>query len=474
MNDDQGQPLRAVVLAAGLGTRMRSSTPKVLHPICGRPLLAYALDAAVAITANWPLVVISPPVAVIAEVFADRADFAIQAEPRGTADAIAAALAAISDDVREIVVLSGDVPLVDPELLVELATARRDLDAAVALISVDMDDPAALGRVVRGRDGLISGVVEFKDASPAERQIDEVNSGFYAFDVDWLRGRIGDIEPSPVTGELYLPELIPLARADDRAVAVLETDDDGTLMGINDRVQLALAQQDMRLRINEAHMRAGVTMADPSTTYIDAGVTIEPDVTIEPGVILAGATHIAANAVIRSGCQIFDARVGERTVVWASVLEDCVVESDVTIGPFSHVRKGAHIGENVELGNYAEVKNSDIGAGTKSHHFSYLGDADVGEKVNIGAGSITANYDGARKHRTHIGAGAFIGSDTILRAPVSVGKGAFTGAASLVTRDVPDGATVLGVPARVYERKLDVSADTPPAGKAGPEDGHDR
>jgi bifunctional UDP-N-acetylglucosamine pyrophosphorylase/glucosamine-1-phosphate N-acetyltransferase len=337
--------------------------------------------------------------------------------------------------------------------MAELATTRRDHDAAVALISVGMDDPATLGRIVRGPDGSIAGVVEFKDATPGQLGIHEINSGLYAFDADWLRGRIGDVQPSRVTGELYLPELIPLAREDDRPVVTLEVEDDGTLLGINDRFQLAEAELEMRLRINEAHMRAGVTMVDPTTAYIDASVEIAEDVIIEPGVILGGQTTIAQGAVIRAGSQIFDTSIGERSMVWASVLESSVVEADVTIGPFSHVRKGAHIGERVELGNYAEVKNSDIGAGTKSHHFSYLGDADVGENVNIGAGSITANYDGVRKHRTHIGKGAFIGSDTILRAPVSVGEGAFTGAASLITRDVPAGKMALGVPARIRERR---------------------
>ncbi len=424
-------------------------------------MLAYVLDAAVAASGGRPLVVISPPVAQIADVFADEAEFAMQAEPRGTADAIAAALAQLAPDVDEIIVLSGDVPLVDPALLSELAAARRDNDAAVALISVDMDDPAMLGRVDRGPDGRIVGVVEYKDAAPDQLQISEINSGLYAFDVAWLRARIGDIQPSPVTGELYLPELIPLARADDRAVATLEVEDDGTLLGINDRAQLADAELEMRLRINEAHMRAGVTLQDPATTFIDASVRIAEDVTLEPGVVLRGQTVIERDALIRTGSQIFDTRIGERSVVWASVLEDSVVESHVTIGPFSHVRKGAHIGPHVELGNFAEVKNSIIGAGTKSHHFSYLGDADVGEKVNIGAGSITANYDGTKKHRTRIGKGAFIGSDTIMRAPVSIGEGAFTGAASLVTHDVPDGATVLGVPARPHERRPGAADDEP-------------
>ncbi len=476
MNTHQPQRLTAVVMAAGLGTRMRSSTPKVLHPICGRPMLAYVLDAAVAATGSRPLVVISPPVSQIAEVFAAEADFAIQAEPRGTADAIAAALTALPDDVHEIIVLSGDVPLVDPALMAELAAARRDNDAAVALISVDMDDPAMLGRVDRGPDGRITGVVEFKDAAPDQLEITEINSGLYAFDADWLRTRIGDIKPSPVTGELYLPELIPLAREDDRAVATLEIEDDGTLLGINDRGQLADAELEMRLRINEGHMRAGVTLQDPATTWIDAGVCIAEDVTLEPNIILRGATVIERDAVIRAGSQIFGSHIGARSVVWASVLEDSFIGSDVTIGPFSHVRNGARIGPNVELGNFAEVKNSTIGAGTKCHHFSYLGDADVGEKVNIGAGSITANYDGVNKHRTRIGRGAFIGSDTIMRAPVSIGEGAFTGAASLITHDVPDGATVLGVPAHPYERhpRSDPDQDGGVGDQESPEDPPDR
>ncbi len=265
-------------------------------------------------------------------------------------------------------------------------------------------------------------------------------------------------------------------------MVTLEVEHDGTLLGINDRSQLADAELDMRLRILEAHMQAGVTIVDPSTTYIDESVRIAEDVTLEPNVILRGQTVIERDAVIRAGSQIFDTSVGERSVVWASVLEGSTVDTDVTIGPFSHVRKGAYIGPNVELGNYAEVKNSNIGAGTKSHHFSYLGDADVGEKVNIGAGSITANYDGVNKHRTHIGNGAFIGSDTILRAPVSVGEGSFTGAASLVTRDVPDGEMVLGVPARIRTKRssaperASAEADRPADGadEARTEDAPDR
>jgi bifunctional UDP-N-acetylglucosamine pyrophosphorylase/glucosamine-1-phosphate N-acetyltransferase len=442
---------------------MRSSLPKVLHPICGRAMLAYVIDAAVRATGTAPVVVVSPATEAVREAFAGQATFALQAEPRGTADALRAALEVLPRDATEILVLSGDVPLVDAGLLVELAAARRETSAAMALVTVEPEDPAALGRIVRDGQGRISRVVEASDASADVLSIGEINAGLYAFDVAWLRGRIDDVAPSPVTGEFYLPELVPMARADDRMVATLEVEDDGTLLGINDRLQLADAEVEMRLRINEAHMRAGVTLQDPASTLIDAGVEIAPDVTIEPAVILRGNTVIERDAIIRSGSQVFDTRIGERSVVWASVLEGSVVDSDVTIGPFSHVRGGAHIGSHVQLGNYAEVKNSVIGAGTKSHHFSYLGDADVGERVNIGAGTITANFDGVRKHRTRIGARAFIGSDTILRAPVSVGEDALTGAASLVTRDVPDGKMALGLPARIRERK--------PRTDASPSDG---
>ena len=474
MNTDQPPQPTAVVLAAGLGTRMRSRLPKVLHPICGRPMLAYVLDAAIAATGTRPLVVISPATELVREVFSEGVDFAIQAEPRGTADAVRAALDTLGADVDDIIVLSGDVPLLDATLMAELAQARRDSHAAVALISVAVDDPASLGRVVRGPDGRIARIVEARDADEDELAIDEINAGLYAFDVAWLRARLADVQPSPVTGELYLPELIGLARGDDRPVATLEVDDDGTLLGINDRVQLADAEVEMRLRINEGYMRAGVSMIDPASTYIDATVQLAEDVTLEPGVILRGLTSIGRDSVIRANSQIFDSHIGERSTVWSSVIEESTIGNDVSVGPFSHVRKGADIGDSVELGNYAEVKNSVIGSGTKSHHFSYLGDADVGQRVNIGAGTITANYDGQRKHRTTIGDRAFIGSDTILRAPVSVGEGALTGAASLVTRDVPAGKMALGVPARIMERRVPASPIPESGAPAPDEDAPDR
>jgi len=291
-----------VVLAGGLGTRMKSSKPKVLHELCGRPMLAYVLDAAEDADRRRPLVVYSPPTAAIVDVFADRADFALQESPRGTADAVRAALAVAPADVAEVLVLSGDVPLVDPELLAELLDLRRAREAVMAIVSVHALNPEGLGRVIRSDDGgQVIRIVEQKDATPEDLQVDEINSGVYAFDAAWLRGRIGDVQASPVSGEFYLPALVELARADHRPVVSLVVEDDGTLAGINDRAQLAEAEFDLRMAINEAHMLSGVTIVDPSSVYIDASVELAEDVTIEPNVILRGATRIGPGTRVGAG-----------------------------------------------------------------------------------------------------------------------------------------------------------------------------
>ncbi len=441
----------AVVLAAGLGTRMKSHTSKVLHPLCGRPMLAYVLDAARAATGERPLVVYSPPTAAIRDAFAEEADFALQDEPRGTGDALRAALAVLPADVAEIVLAYADVPLLEADLLEELLAEHRASDAALSLVSVITMDPANLGRVVRDDDGNVERIVEVKDADEDELEIDEINAGVYAMDAAWLRARIGDLRPSPMTGELYLTELVALARADGRTIATVEVGDDGSLAGINDRAQLADATYRLRERINRGHLLAGVTMDDPSTAYVDFTVELQADVVLEPNVILRGRTTIGAGTRIGSGSQLIDAVVGRDCRIWASVLESSEVEDEVSIGPFAHLRPGSSIGRGAKLGNYAEVKNSRLEAGVQQHHVSYLGDAHVGARTNIGAGTITANYDGTRKSRTTIGEGAFIGVDTMLVAPVTVGDGAKTGAGAVVTRDVPAGKLAVGVPARIRE-----------------------
>jgi bifunctional UDP-N-acetylglucosamine pyrophosphorylase/glucosamine-1-phosphate N-acetyltransferase len=331
-----------VILAAGLGTRMKSTKPKLLHELCGRPMLAYVLDAAEAVGGRRPLVVYSPATAPIVDVFADRADFALQAKPLGTADAVRAALAAVPDDVTELLVLSGDVPLVDPEILVELTELRREEAAVMALIAVDALEPQGLGRIVRAEGGeQVLRIVEEKDATPDELEIDDVNAGIYAFDVAWLRRRIGDVKPSPVSGELYLPELVVLAREDGQAVVSLDVDDDGTLLGINDRSQLAAAERDLQLRINEAHMLAGVTMIDPAQTYVEPSVELAPDVIIEPGAVLRGRTKIGSGTRIGAGSQIVDTTVGSNCLIRASILESREVKDGARIGPFCHLSPGS-------------------------------------------------------------------------------------------------------------------------------------
>jgi bifunctional UDP-N-acetylglucosamine pyrophosphorylase/glucosamine-1-phosphate N-acetyltransferase len=455
------EPILTVVLAAGLGTRMKSRTPKVMHELCGRPMLSYVLDAARQVGGRRPLVVYSPATAEIATRFADQADFAIQEQALGTADAVRSALA-VGSRAGEVLVLSGDVPLVDADLLAELVDLRRARDAAMALVAVRSDAPEGLGRVVRSPDGgLVLRVVEQRDATPEELAIEEINAGVYAFDGAWLRSRISEVKPSPVTGEFYLPALVSLAHEDRRPVVSLEVEDDGTLAGVNDRVQLAQAEADLRLAINERHMLAGVTMVDPSRAYVDATVELAPDVVLEPDVILRGRTRIGAGTRVGAGSQIIDTIVGRDCLIWASVLESSEVEDEVQIGPFSHLRPKSSIGRRARLGNFAEVKASRLEEGVQQHHFSYIGDAELGERTNVGAGTITCNYDGVRKHKTKVGKRVFIGSDTMLVAPVELGDGARTGAGSVVTRDVPAGMLALGVPARLRKPRPAEDATSP-------------
>ena len=420
-------------------------------------MLAYVIDAAREATNEKPLVVYSPQVEAIQSVVAEDAEFAFQAQPRGTGDALRAALDALADDVDEIVVLSGDVPLIEAASVRALLEARRVEAAPMALAAVELDDPAQYGRVVLGDEGTVERIVEFKDATFDERANPLINAGLYAFDAIWLRGAVARLTPSVATRELYLTQLVEIAAADGRpAVVVYEPDDadwESELAGINDRSDLAELQLVMQLGIVQRLMVEGVTFHDPQSVIVESSVRIEPDVTIEPNVILRGATRIGRDTLIRAGSQIIDSEIGERSVIWSSVIEGSKVGNDVRIGPFAHLRSGCDVGDGAELGNFAEQKNVRFGARSKQHHFSYLGDAEIGEDVNIGAGTITANFDGRRKHRTVIGNGAFIGSDTILRAPITIGEGAYTGAGSVVTKDVPPGKLAVGLPARIRERR---------------------
>lgn len=469
-----------MILAAGLGTRMRSRTPKVLHLLCGRPMLAYVLDAWDAARSSdgtadamsgatdasvaeagpqSAVVVYSDATKAVRDMIGERARVARQAKPRGTGDAVRAALDAVPDEAEEIVVLSGDVPLVTaPQLLAVLEQRRLD-DAAIALASVFAANPAELGRVVRSEFGTVERIVEARDATPEELETNEVNAGLYAFDAQWLRRRVGELRESKSNGELYLTDLVRLARDDGRIVSAVGFDDDGTFDGINDRSQLAQAEWALRVRLNERHMRAGVTMRDPSTVYLDWEVVLAEDVTIEPGSILRGRTSVETGTTIGPNTTIVESTIGRDCTIWASVVEASTVEDEVRIGPFSHLRPGSHVGRGSEIGNYAEIKNSRLGAGVKQHHTSYLGDATIGAGTNVGAGTITANWDGRTKNPTTIGEGAFLGVDTMLVAPVTLGDGARTGAGAVVTKDVPAGKLAVGVPARIREPRPPKSAE---------------
>ena len=449
----------AVVLAAGQGTRMRSSLPKVLHPLAGRPMLEHVLASLAAAGIEQPVVVVGHGAEQLEAVLAGRITTVRQEAQKGTADAVRAGLAEVAEGTRQVVVAMGDAPLVPAALFEELLRAQSAGDACVALLVSRPSDPTGYGRIVRGADGGVRAIVEERDADPQTRALGEVNAGVYCFDGGWLRANIGAV-PASASGEHYLTDLVAMAAAAGGQAVVVSAPRAELAMGINDRSELAAAERIMRSEITERHMRAGVTIVDPPSTFIDADVEIGEDARIEPWTILAGTTVIGPEAVIGPRAQVVDSRIGPRSVVWASVVESSTVAEDVEIGPYSHLRPGCEIGPRCRIGNYAELKMARVGAGTQIHHFSYLGDADLGEGVNIGAGTITANFDGSVKHRTTIGDGAFIGVDTMLRAPVNIGPGARTGAGAVVTRDVPEGVTVVGMPARrISLRRRDQDAD---------------
>ncbi len=456
----------AVVLAAGQGTRMRSRLPKVLHTVAGRAMLDHVL-ASLAQAGIEQQVVVTGHAAQQVEAHLGERVPSVRQEPQlGTADAVRVGLSVISAEVGQVVVTMGDAPLLPAELFTQLLHAQASSGACIALLSARAADPAGYGRVVRAPDGSVQAIVEETAADPATRDLDEVNAGTYCFDADWLRANVADV-PVSSSGEHYLTDLVAMATAGGGRVVVVQAPRPELAMGINDRVGLAIAERLARVEIAERHMRGGVTIVDPSSTFIDAQVEIGEDVRIEPWSVLSGATVVDSEAVIGPQAQVHGSRIGSRTRVWASVVESSTVAEDVEIGPYSHVRPGCVIGPRCRIGNFAELKTARVGAGTQIHHFSYLGDADLGDGVNIGAGAVTANFDGTAKHRTIIGEGAFIGVDTMLRAPISVGPGARTGAGAVVTRDVPAGETVVGMPAR----RIGTRRRNPlPGGPSGPED----
>ena len=438
--------IAVVILAAGIGTRMKSDLPKVLHRVCGRPMVAYVVDAARELTGTRPLVVVGYGAEQVRQALGESADTVLQEPQLGTGHAMLQAHSMLEGRTDTVLVMYGDTPFISAETLRAMLERHTSENASATLLTFRPHDPLHLGRIVRNETGHVRAIVEFKEATPEQLAIREVNSGIKCFQADWLWAHLPKL---PVKhGERYLTDLIEMAVDESRTVAALEADADEVL-GIDDRARLAWAEAKMRAHINEQLMLSGVTLIDPATTYIEAGVTVGADTVILPNTHLRGETVIGQHCEIGPNCVVADSTLGDRCVVKASFFEGATLEDDVDVGPFAHLRKGAHLCRHVHMGNFGEVKNSRLGPGSKMGHFSYLGDAEVGENVNIGCGTITCNFDGVNKHKTVIGEETFIGSDTLLVAPVVVGKGAKTGAGSVVTHDVPDGALVYGVPARL-------------------------
>lgn len=432
---------------------MRSTTPKLLHPLCGRPLLTWTVAAARAAGAA-KVVVVGGPDRALAPGLPDDVVLAVQQEARGTADAVQAAAAEIDRDAP-VIVLNGDVPLVTGESLHQLAVAHSEHDAAATMLTMVLPDPSGYGRVVRGVDGAVERVVETKkpgDATPAELEIREVNGGVYAFAGGELLDALAEVRSDNAQGELYLPDVLPILRGRGRVVRAHLVDDPALALGVNDRGDLAKVRAEAQRRILAAHMAAGVTIVDPGSTVIDEGVEIGADTVIAPFTSLHGATRVGGGCQVGPHSTLLDAVLGDGVAVPHSYLTSCTVEDGASVGPFAYLRPGAVLREGAKVGTFVEVKNSDVGAGTKVPHLSYIGDADIGPGSNLGAGTITANYDGARKHRTTIGARVKGGVDTAFVAPVTVGDDAWTAAGSVITEDVPDGA--LGV-ARSRQRNVE-------------------
>ncbi|MBC7263986.1 MAG: bifunctional UDP-N-acetylglucosamine diphosphorylase/glucosamine-1-phosphate N-acetyltransferase GlmU [Chloroflexi bacterium] len=441
-----------VILAAGQGTRMKSKLPKVIHPVAGQPMVQWVVNAVLPLSKQPPVVVVGYGAELVRAALGERVTYAVQPEQLGTGHAVMQAQDTLQSKVDAVLVVYGDMPLLATETLRHLIATHEGGEQPITMLTTLYDDSMGFGRVLRDERGQVLGIVEEAQATPEQLRIRELNCGVYVFDADWLWAHLSKIPRSP-KGEYYLTDLVGIAIAEGARVEALVASDPVEVLGVNDRVHLARVESIVRQRIRENCMRSGVTLMDPSTTYIDAMVSIGQDTIIYPNTHLQGKTIIGNDCIIGPNTVIRDSRIGDHCRIGTSVLEEAEVEANVEIGPFAHLRRGAHLAEGVHMGNFGEVKNSYLGPGTKMGHFSYIGDATIGQNVNIGAGTVTCNFDGERKHPTHIEDNAFIGSDTMLVAPVRVGKGAKTGAGSVVTHDVPPESVVYGVPARVRRKK---------------------
>ena len=442
----------AIILAAGAGSRMHAAQPKVLHPLLGRPMALWVVEAVRSVLRDPALLLLSPATAALHALAPAGTLRAEQPQPRGTGDAVRCALPALPADATEVLIACGDTPLLEPSSISALIATRRAAGAPIALAAFHAEDPTGYGRVELSEEGRAVRIVEERDATDEGRANDLVNAGLYAVDRAWLAGALETLAPSAASGEIYLTDLVARAAAEGTPAPVL-LGSGVDLEGVNDRRQFADAAAALRERINAAHLERGVGMMDPTTVWIEPTVSIAADVVIEPSVMLSGNTTIATGTRIEAGSRIHESVIGEGCTIRSSDIDGSTLASGVDVGPFAHIRPGCTIGAGAHVGNFAELKATTLSAKVKVGHHSYLGDTSVGEGSNIGAGTITANYDGEKKHATVIGARVFTGVGTLIVAPLTMGDGSKSGAGAVVLKDVPTGALVVGVPARTVGKE---------------------
>ena len=435
------KPISAILLAAGEGKRMKSDIPKVLHEVCGLPMVTCALRSVEHLVEETPILVVGHGAEEVKTALGDSCRYALQAQQLGTGHAVMMAAPYLEGKTGYVFVLAGDMPLLRKETLASLADAADGKGAA--LLTCILEDPTGYGRVIRDEKGNVLCIVEHRDADEAERAVREVNTSVYCFEIASLLAALKGLGSDNVQGEYYLTDCIAAIRESGKAVAAVVAADASEGMGVNDRVQLAEAARIMRRRINETHMRNGVTFIDPERTYVDADVRLGYDVTLYPDVVLSGLSRIDDGAVLYPGCRINESHIGKNCVLQAVVANAAVVGDGVTMGPFVNLRPGTHVAPGCKVGDFVEIKNSHIGSGSKVPHLSYVGDADVGERVNVGCGTVFVNYDGYKKHRTTVGDNVFLGCNTNLVAPVTVASDTYIAAGSTVTDDVPEGTMAI-------------------------------
>ncbi len=438
--------VQSIILAAGEGTRMKSSLPKVLHPLAGKALIRYSLEAVKGISSQKPVIVIGSDAEKVEKIIDGEAEFVFQEKRLGTADAVTSARKKVEGKSDLVLIIYGDMPLLRKGTLEQLVDKQKNNPGPLTIATLHLDDSHGFGRIVR-KDGEIKEIVEEAQATSKQKEIKELNVGAYCVSSPWLWKALERIPVSP-KGEYYLTDLVGLASREGFHVEGIQIEDPDESIGINNRVHLAEAEAILRKRINLNWMLEGVTIVDPERTYIEVDVQIGKDTVILPNTHLKGETVIGENCEIGPDTIITSTQIGNSCKVLSSVLDYAVLEDHVSMGPYCHLRKGAHLSKGVRMGNFGEVKDSILGEETKMGHFSYIGNATIGKNVNIGAGTITCNFDGRSKHPTEIGDDVFIGSDTMLVAPIKIGKRARTGAGSVVTKDVPEDTVVVGVPAR--------------------------